>query len=187
MPRPRTTRRKLAIGLGGAAATLAATAGLAFGQINNPPDGGPPQAPGPNVMTTACGPNQNSIVKTDASPTATSSVNPVQLPDAVTQFVVPDGQSRCVKVSFTAESACQGPAADDYCYVAAVIDGAPMNPFGAGFQALDSEDGTGSAHAYQWVKRVGDGPHTVTILRHVGVATTMFWTDEWTFDTSIFL
>jgi len=62
MPHPRTTRRKLAIGLGRAAATLAATAGLAFGQINNPPDGGPPQAPGPNVMTTACGPNQNSIV-----------------------------------------------------------------------------------------------------------------------------
>lgn len=47
MPHPRTTRRKLAIGLGGAAATLAATAGLAFGQINNPPDGGPPQAPAP--------------------------------------------------------------------------------------------------------------------------------------------
>ena len=68
-----------------------------------------------------------------------------------------------------------------------MIDGAPMNPFGAGFQALDSEDGTASAHAYQWVKRVGDGPHMVTIERHVGVATTMFWTDDWTFDTSIFL
>jgi hypothetical protein len=187
MPRPRTTRRKLAIGLGGAAATLAATAGIAFAQIDNPPDGGPPQAPGPNVVTTACGPNQTSIVKTDASPTATSAVNRVTLPGAVTQIVVPDGQSRCVKVVFTAESACEGPGAADYCYVAALIDGAPMNPVGGGFQALDSEDGTASAHAYEWVKRVGDGPHTVSIVRNVGAATTMFWTDDWTFDTSLFL
>ena len=187
MPRPRTTRRKLVYGIGGAAATLAATAGIALGQIANPPDGGPPQAPGPNVVTVACGPNQTSIVKTDASPTATSAVAFQQLAGAVTQIVVPDGQSRCVKVLLTAETACQSDLPDDFCYVRALIDNVPMDPNGANFQALDSEDGTASAHAYEWVKRVGDGPHTVRIERRVGNAATMFWTDDWTFDTSLYL
>ena len=188
MPRPRTTRRKLVYGIGGAAATLAATAGIALAQaIPNPPDGGPPQAPGPNVVTVACGPNQTSIVKTDASPTATSAVAFQQLAGAVTQIVVPDGQSRCVKVLLTAETACQSDLPDDFCYVRALIDGVPMDPNGANFQALDSEDGTASAHAYEWVKRVGDGPHTVRIERRVGNAATMFWTDDWTFDTSLYL
>ena len=188
MPRPRTTRRRLMIGLGGATATLVATASIALAQaIPNPPDGGPPQPAGPSVISIACGPNQTSLVKTEDSPTATSSVNRVTLPGAATQITVPDGQTRCVKVLFTAESACQGPNPDDFCYVAATIDGAPMNPGGGGFQALDSEDGTASAHAYEWIKRVGEGVHTVEIQRNVGAATTMFWTDDWTFDTSLHL
>jgi len=188
MPRPRTTRRKLAIGLSGAAATLVATAGIALAQaIPNPPDGGPPQAPGPNVVTVACGPNQTSIVKTDASPTTENAVAFQQLPGAVTQFAVPDGQSRCVKVLLTAETACQGELAADFCYVRALIDGVPMDPNGAAFQAMDSEDGSASAHAYAWVKRVGDGPHIVRIERRVGNAGTTFWTDDWTLDTSVFL
>jgi hypothetical protein len=188
MPRPRTTRRRLAIGIGGAAATLVATAGIALAQaIPNPPDGGPPQPPGPNVITTACGPNQTSIVKTDATPTATSSVPFQQLPGAVTQFGVPDGQSRCVKVLLTAETACQSDLAADFCYVRALVDGVPMDPNGGGFQAMDSEDGTASAHAYEWIKRVGEGPHTVRIERRVGNAATTFWTDDWTFDTSLYL
>jgi len=186
MPRPRT--RRIALGLGGAAATLVATAGLALGQvIPNPPDGGPPQPVGPNVVTTACGPNQTSIVKTDASPTTTNSVEFEQVPDLVTHVAVPDGQSRCIKVLLTAETACQGPLPDDFCYVRALVDGVPMNPIGNGFQALDSEDGTASAHAYEWIKRVGEGVHTVEIRRNVGAATTRFWTDDWTFDTSLHL
>jgi hypothetical protein len=188
MPRPRTTRAKLFAGLGGAAAVLATTAALAAAQvIDNPPDGGPPVPQGPNVITTACGPNQTSIVKTDASPTTTNAVNYTLLPGALTQFNVPAGQSRCVKVLLTAETACQGPGAADYCYVRALIDGAPMDPDGANFQAMDSEDGTASAHAYEWVKRVGAGNHTVRIERRVGNAATTFYTDDWTFDVSLFL
>ena len=188
MPRPRTTRRKLTIGIAGAAATLAATAGIALAQaIPNPPDGGPPQAPGPNVQTVTCGPNQSSIVKTDASPTTTKEVEFDQWQGLVTQIAVPDGQSRCVKVLLTAETACQGAPVNDFCYVRALIDGVPMDPNGAGYQAMDSEDGTASAHAYEWVKRVGDGPHIVRIERRVGNAATTFWGDEVTFDTSTYL
>jgi len=188
MPRPRTTRRKLTIGIAGAAATLAATAGIALAQaIPNPPDGGPPQAPGPNVQTVTCGPNQSSIVKTDASPTTENAVAFQPLPGAATQVVVPDNQSRCVKVLFTAETACQGELASDFCYIRALVDGVPMDPNGAGFEAMDSEDGTASAHAYEWVKRVGEGPHIVRIERRVGNGATTFWGDEVTFATSTYL
>ena len=62
-----------------------------------------------------------------------------------------------------------------------------MDPDGAGFQAIDSEDGTASAHAYEWIKRVGDGPHIVRIERRVGNAATSFWADDWTFDVSLSL
>jgi hypothetical protein len=188
MPRPRTTRAKLFAGLGGSAVVLATTAALAAAQAGPPPaDGGPPQEPGPHVITTTCGPNQTSIVKTDASPTTTNAVNFAVLPGAVTPFAVPAGQSRCVKVLLTAETACQSPGAADFCYVRAMIDNVPMDPDGANFQALDSENATASAHAYEWIKRVGAGNHTVRIERRVGNAATTFWTDDWTFDVSLSL
>ena len=156
MPRPRTTRRKALLGLGGVAATLAVTAGLAVAQVlPNPPDGSPPGAlPPSNLTTTACGPNETSIVKTESSPSITNSVNWVPLRGAATQVVVPDGQSRCIKVLLTAETACEVTNAPDFCYVRALVDGVPMDPNGAGFQTMDSEDGTASAHAYEWIKRV---------------------------------
>ena len=189
MPHPRTTRRKLLVGLGGAAATLAATAALAVAQVvPNPPDGSPPAPlPPSNVITTACWPNQTSIVKTETSPSITNAVNWVPLPGAATQVVVPDGQSRCIKVLLTAETACEETNAPDFCYVRALVDGVPMDPNGAGFQAIDSEDGTASAHAYEWIKRVGEGPHIVRIERRVGNAATAFWADDWTFDVSLYL
>jgi hypothetical protein len=189
MPRLRTTRRKALLGLGGAAAALATTAALAGAQVvPNPPDGSPGGAqPAPNVITTTCGPNQTSIVKTESSPSITNSVNFVPLPGAATQVVVPDGQSRCIKVLLTAETACEQTNAADFCYVRALVDGAPMDPNGAGFQAIDSEDGSASAHAYEWIKRVGEGVHVVRIERRVGNAATTFWADDWTFDVSLYL
>ena len=67
----------------------------------------------------------------------------------------------------------------------ATLNNAPMNPNGTGFQAIDSEDGTASAHAYEWVKRVGPGAYTVEIDRRVLVAGTPFYTDDWTLDVQL--
>ncbi len=144
MPRFRTTRRKAIFGVGGAAATLAVTATSPLGQvIANPPDGSPGGAQPPsNLVTHVCGPEQTSIVKTESSPSGTSSVPLAPLPGANAQIVVPDGQSRCVKVLLTAETACEETNAADFCYVRALVDGVPMDPNGANFQAMDSEDGT---------------------------------------------
>ena len=189
MPRSRTTRRKAIIGIAGAAATLATTAAIAVGQVlPNPPDGSPPGAqPASNLTTNVCGPEQTSIVKTESSPSTTSSVPFVPLPGANTQVVVPDGQSRCIQVLLTAETACEETNAPDFCYVRALVDGVPMDPNGAGFQAMDSEDGSASAHAYAWVKRVGEGPHIVRIERRVLNNATTSWWDDWTFRVSLHL
>ena len=185
---PFRLRRKAILGGATVLATLTATAALAVAQGGGGPDGTPPGDPPPsNLITTTCGPNQTSIAKTESSPSTTKSVNFVPLPGANTQIVVPDGQSRCVKVLLTAETACRKTDARDFCYVRALADGVPMDPNGAGFQAIDSEDGTASAHAFEWVKRLGEGAHIIRIEQRVGNAATTFYKDDWTFDVSVYL
>ena len=121
---PYRLRRKAILGGATVLSTLTATAALAVAQVGGGPDGTPPGDPPPsNLITMTCGPNQTSIVKTESSPSTTNSVNFVPLPGANTQIVVPDGQSRCVKVLLTAETACRETDAADFCYVRALIDG----------------------------------------------------------------
>jgi len=184
----RTLRKKRVWGLGALIVTaLVATASLATAQVVAPQrDGNPNPENGFNLQTAVCGPNLNSIVRTQNRPSTTSNVAFQPLPGAATPVNVPDGQSRCIKVVFTAETACGASAAPDFCYVQALINGAPMDPDGAGFQAIDSEDSTASAHAYEWVKRVGEGNYVVTIERAVGNAATAFYIDDWTFDVSVY-
>jgi hypothetical protein len=180
-----TTRRKAMIGLGGAAAAVLATASLAVGQVVlTGPDGGPHKPSSLRVQT--CGANVGSTVRTQSGDSTTSATAFAPLPGATTTFTVPVEQTRCVKVLLTAESSC-GPSVNvDYCYVQATLDGVPMDPNGGGFQALDSEDDTASAHAYEWVGHAGQGNHTVQIQQRVGNATTSFYIDDWTFDTQLY-
>jgi hypothetical protein len=171
-----------------AGTTLAATASLAGAQvIDLAPDGGPHDDAPPSVHTEVCGALTTDIVKTSNVPSTTNSMNFVQLPGAATVINVPGGQSRCVKVLFTAETACGPSAAVDYCYVEATIDGVQMDPQGNGVQALDSENATAGARAYEWVERVGPGNHLIQIQRRVGNAATSFYNDDWTFDAEVHL
>ena len=122
-----------------------------------------------------------------AAPTCgrTSNVAPAVIPGTAFAFAVPANQSRCVKVLLTAETSCTDSNANDYCYVQAQIDGAPMDPDGAGFMTIDSEDVTADGHAFEWVKRVGEGPHTIQITRAVDNAATTFTHDDWTMDVTL--
>jgi hypothetical protein len=184
MPRSPKLRRRAIIGLAGAA--FLASASLAVAQIDPRPDGSPNE-PQPMLKTYNCGPVTNSIVKTQNAPSSTSSVNFVQLPGAVTQVVVPDGQTRCVKVLFTVETACGLSAQPDLCYVQALDNGAPLDPNGGGFQAIASEDGSAEAAAYEWIGRLGEGVHNIRIERRVGNAATTSTYDDWTFDVEVSL
>ena len=164
-----------------AAVALAVPASVAGAQIlDDNPDGGPVGG-GPNSVD--CGMALESTVNTFNGLGSTSSVPWALLPTAQVQIQVPQNSSRCIKVLFTAETTCSGqPAAPDLCYVQATIDGAPMSPWGQNFQAIDSDDPTPSAHAYEWVKRVGPGVHLVEIEQRVGNAATTLTTDDWTMD-----
>ena len=184
----RLVRRKRAWGLGGLlVAAVVATASLAGAQVVAPQrDGNPNPEAGSNLQTAVCGPDVGSTVRTQNRPSTTSNVVFQDLPGASTVVNVPGGQSRCVKVVFTAEAACGASAVPDFCYVEADINNVPMDPNGLTFQALSSEDGTASARAYEWVKRVGPGNHLVTLDTRVGNAATAFYLDDWTFDVQVY-
>ena len=139
------------------------------------------------LKTLACGPLTDSIIKTQNAPSTTNAVNFVQLPGAITPIVVPDGQTRCVKVLLTAETACGPSAQADFCYIRALDGTAPLDPNGGGFQAIASEDGSAEAAAYMWVGQLGEGVHNIRIERRVGNAATTSTYDDWTFDVEVSL
>jgi hypothetical protein len=180
---------KLVLGLGGAAAVLAASAAIAVGQaIPNPPDGSDPgPLPPSNPRSQTCGPLLSNTINTDSSPSLTSNTAFSVLPGAAIPVTVPEGAKRCVKVLFTAETACEVTGAPDFCYVRAMANNVPLDPVGGGFQAIDSEDGTASGHAYEWVGELGPGNYTIHLDRRVLNAATTFWTDDWTFDVEVHL
>ncbi len=152
-----------------------------------PPDGGAPsdRAAAQTPVTISCGANISSIVRTGNEPTDTSSTQFVTLTGAVTTVTVPSGTTRCIKVVFTAESACSETTHGDYCYVRAVRNGWEMHPSGNGFQTLSSESSTSKGNAFAWAVRAGPGRHTVSIEHRVGAAGTVFSIDDWTFDVQV--
>jgi hypothetical protein len=167
-------------------AAFAATASVATAQVLSNPDHDRGPVAG-QVKRVQCGAQQQSIVTTDSAQGTTSSVAWAPTPQLATQLALPAGEQRCVKVLLTAETSCTGWAGanNDYCYVRALLDGAPMDPDGAGFQAMDSEDATGSAHAYEWIAKAGPGNHVITLERRVGNPSTVFTTDDLTFDVQL--
>jgi hypothetical protein len=174
---------KGSLGLAAAIVTTGVvSASLAFAQaVAPPPDGGPPQAAAAPIRTD-CGPDIRHAVITRSSSIMKNSVAVQMLPGAHAEnIVVPDGGG-CLKVLFTAETACSPTANPDFCYVRAVINGVPMDPNGNGFQAMDSEDATASAHAYEWVKKLPAGNYDIDIQWSVLNAGTQFWVDDWTLD-----
>jgi hypothetical protein len=72
------------------------------------------------LTTTVCGPLINNVVRTENTPSVINAVAFVNLPGAVAGFNVPAGQTRCIKVLFTGETVCRGPAAiGDFCLIRA--------------------------------------------------------------------
>jgi hypothetical protein len=131
-----------------------------------------------------CGAVQRSVTITyDVAVNSTSTTYEL-LPGTRTVINVPAGQTRCLKVLFTAASLCGGqPAAVDYCLIRAVVDGVEMNP--RTITQFDSENTTGAAHALSWVKAVGPGQHIIAIQRRVNHPNSIFQLIGWTMDLTI--
>jgi hypothetical protein len=170
-----------------AAATFLATASLAVAQVVPNPDGSPEDNQEPHLTQVNCGPTTQKILRTQNGGQTINNVNFAAVPGTVIQVVVPDGQSRCVDIEFTGESACGLSNAADLCYIRAMDGNTELDPQGGTFQAFDSEDGSASAHAYEWVGRLGEGVHNIRLERRVGNANTDFWLDDWTYDVEVML
>jgi len=176
-------KRFIALAVAGIVLGGGAVAGAQVGFLDT--DGGPHVDVPPNVQPYNCGPVEDNLIKTQNSPVETQSIPNIPVPGAQFQVTVAPMTQRCLKLLFTAESSCTGYPGDDFCYVRALVDGVPMDPDGGGFQALDSEDATASAHAYEWIKRVGPGVHNITIERRVGNPNTVFRLDDYTSDLQV--
>ena len=134
------------------------------------------------IVVTECGALISSRVLTNSSPVRTSSPSYVKI--ATTNVIVPAGRNRCIKVLVTAETFCAGPGQIfDFCDIRLTLNGVEtMQPSGGNFKAMDSEDNTSSGHAYEWVRRVSAGTHTLSVEIRVRDSRSVFEVDDLTFD-----
>lgn len=158
----------------------------AAAQNRTTPDGGPlrPEArgaPDPGTETFFCNYSDETRMVTKNTPTTTTSTSFAPLPGAqASMYFYGDN---CVRITFTAETACSQTSAEDFCYVRALDNGEVMDPAGGGHQAIDSESGPAKGHAFQWVSFIGTGEgeesHTFTIEWKVRNKPTQFFMDDW--------
>jgi hypothetical protein len=191
-----TLKRKLPL-LIALALVAAAVSGVSVAVAQDPdqpdttlaqPDAGSDEPSGPDTLiVTTCRTDINHFVRTENAPSTIGGAAFLTLTS--TSITVPAGESRCVIVTFSAETACSGDqfSGDDFCYVRAIDlnTGVRMNP-ADDVQAFDSESSTARTHAKQWVQRVGAGQHTFAIQRRTDGGNTQFFTDDWTFTTSVY-
>jgi hypothetical protein len=134
-------------------------------------------------ITTACGSLINSIVKTNVGSTVIGSTNFAAIPGASAVVSVPAGNSRCIKVTFTASTFCTN-GGENTCTVNARDSGALMNPQQP-FRIMDLESFQTAAHSLEWVRRVSAGNHVIAIHARVSSPTTDFESRDWTMDVQV--
>lgn len=129
-------------------------------------------------LNVSCGAQTGNLVRTENAALTFSNTGFLTLPGSAVSVTVPAGQTRCVKVLFSAEA-----AATSFCYVRAVDNGVPMSPDGGGFQALVSSDSSSNGHAFLWVRRITAGTHTIAVQRRVSSGSCNI--DDWTVDVEV--
>lgn len=167
--------------------TSSAAQSNAWTSSDKPADGAAiRQAPSPDALVTAsCGTPGANVVRSESSSLETSSTNFASVPGASATVAVPAGQTRCIKVVFTGEAACGGSGGTDFCYIRALDNGNEMDPRGDAQRAFVSEDSSAEAHAYEWIRRVGAGNHTIVVQGRVASSNSTFFLDDWTLDVQV--
>jgi hypothetical protein len=134
-------------------------------------------------ITTACGSLVSSTVKTNIGAALFQSTTFAVVPGANTTVSVPPGQSRCVKVTFTASTSCTN--GTNSCFIVARDSGTLMNPANP-FRAIDADSGIqNAAHSLEWVRRIGAGNHAISVQVRVSSADTDFQIADWTMDVQV--
>ena len=104
---------------------------------------------------------------------ATTSLSYANVPSMTKTVSVPSGERGLLIITFSATTYCAdaGTPASVYCFVRALVDGAPAPPGEVIFDSAGAGANNGyqlNVHSMQWVLgRVGSGQHTVTIQYRV--------------------
>jgi hypothetical protein len=154
----------------------------------------PPSLAIAGLSTTTCGSTISTVFLTQNMAASYTNTSFATLPGAKFTVTVPAGQTRCVKLAFTADAACifGSPSFGYLCYVRATYEKAgtsitEMSPAGAGLQVLAASDegGKASAHGYTWIKKLGAGTYTIRIQTKGSASAPTFFLDEWTAELSV--
>ena len=115
------------------------------------------------ILQTNCGLPVQSKVVTGNDLFETTSKTFVRVRGAVLTIAVPAGLTRCIKVRFTGGVTCKAPSGNQTCFIRAMAGGIEMNPQGDAKQRLSGELQKPTGLGYQWVRRLGPGPHVIQI------------------------
>jgi hypothetical protein len=145
---------------------------------------------GATVITTSCGSVISSFVRTSANEEFnTSSPSFVSVPSAGIVVAVPGSVNRCLKVRFAASTSCGGNENSNVCRLRAVLNNTTaMHPIAPMiFDASDNESSF-EAQAFEWVRRVSPGTHTIRIQARVDsqpAPQTNFGFGDWTLEVEL--
>ena len=142
-----------------------------------------PASADPGVLSTSCGAPISSTVKrgVDMQQTIASNNVYVNVTGAGVKVNVPAGQTRCVRVRFSANLTCDSPSDVSHCYVKVADD---LSPFLWDPSVALATHEAGGAHSYEWASRLSAGSHVIRIqaTKNTGVT---FMIHHWTMAVDI--
>jgi hypothetical protein len=120
---------------------------------------------GAATVTTQCGASIRSFTKTNIDFFSSSSESPVNITGASANVIVPAGQTRCVRVRFSAVANCP-----NSCFLRAFANSNELNPSWVVNPLRFSNDlmNSGTAHSFEWAERLGPGTYLVRISFQTG-------------------
>ena len=179
--------RKRFIALAAAGLVLGGGA-VAGAQVIGPDnDGGPHVDNPPNVVSYDCGAVVDNLVKTQNQPVETNvpAVPGVAIPGRSSRSTCPAGAAALPEAPVHGRDGLRPERGGRLLLRRGDHRRRQMDPRGGQFQAIDSEDATASAHAYEWVEHVGPGTHVIQIQRRVGAPTPSSALDDYTLDLEV--
>jgi hypothetical protein len=140
-----------------------------------------------SILQLDCGAPIQSSVITGNDLFETTSKLFVRVRGAVLTMTVPAGQTRCVKLRFTAGVTCRGSSGTEACFIRAVVDSDEMRPQPGGNQGLSGRLLRPTGLAYEWVKRLSEGQHVIQIqVRTLNVPENItVGINDWTMDVEV--